>query len=129
MDRACLATSIIAESWYPTPRQIGSGAAGRRGMANGWRKKVLTLAEWSALQNDFANLQILAGAPANLAMFVKGHAGDPASDIYITGPGIEEIEARSPSGWEDADAPSGEGVSLLVGEGDPWAHFGIEKPV
>jgi len=98
-------------------------------MANIWRKKSLTLAEWSALQNDFANLQMVTGAPANLAMFVKGQAGEPTDDIYITGPGIEAIEARSPGGWEDADAPSGNGVSLLVGEGDPWSLFGINKPV
>lgn len=98
-------------------------------MANNWRKKSLSLAEWSALQNDFANLQMVTGAPANLAMFVVGAAGDQSDDIYITGPGIEAIEAQSPSGWEDADAPSGSSVSLLVGEGDPWSLFGINKPV
>lgn len=98
-------------------------------MAIGWRKKTLRLAEWSALQNDFANLQMVTDTPANLAMFAVGQAGDPTDDIYITGPGIEAIEARSPGGWEDSDAPSGSGVSLLVGEGDPWSLFGINKPV
>lgn len=98
-------------------------------MANNWRKKSLTLAEWLMLQKDFENLQMATGAAANLAMFAKGQAGDPTHDIYITGPGIEAIEARHPGGWEASDAPSGDDVSLLVGEGDQWSLFGINKPV
>ena len=97
-------------------------------MSKSWRKKSLALAEWSALQGDFANLQMAKGAPANLAMFIKGEPGGAKDEIYITGPGIEAIEARSPCGWEDVDAPSGNGVALLVGQGDPWSLFGINKP-
>lgn len=92
-----------------------------------WRTKSLPLEEWSALQAQFANLQMATGAPPNLAMFMVSQPGQPESAIFITGPGIETIEGRSPGGWEDADAPSGKGVALLVGEGDPWAYFGIEK--
>jgi hypothetical protein len=96
-------------------------------MAN-WRLKSLPLAEWAALQDQFGSLQLAQGGPESLAMFAKGNAGDPEMAIYITGPGIAAIEALSPGGWQDSGAPSGTGVSLLVGAGDPWAYFGIEKP-
>jgi len=69
------------------------------------------------------------GTPADLAMFVKRQPGDAAGEVYMTGQGIEAIEARSPGGWEDAEAPSGAGVTLLIGEGDPWSLLGISKPV
>lgn len=98
-------------------------------MATGnWRKKSLPLAEWAALQNAFANLQMATGAPTNLAMFSKSEPGEPLTAIYITGPGIDAIEARSPGGWQDTTPPLGDGVALLVGAGDPWEHFGIAKP-
>jgi hypothetical protein len=93
-----------------------------------WRKKSLQLAEWSRLQNSFAELQLSLGAPSDLAMFIRSEAGSPLSDIFITGPGIEVIELQSPGGWEDSAAPSGDGVVLLVAEGNPWAYFGIEQP-
>jgi hypothetical protein len=92
-----------------------------------WRMKSLPLDEWSMLQEDFGDLQMATGAPSDLAMFVVNHPRGSESDIYITGPGIEVIERRSPGGWKDAGPPSGKGVALLVGEGDPWAFFGIEK--
>lgn len=98
-------------------------------MTTNWRKKLLLHTEWSALQDAFANLQMVTGAPANLAMFVKGQPGNQASEIYITGPGIEVIEAQSPGGWENTGAPSGSDVSLLVGTDDPWSLFGISKAV
>ena len=93
-----------------------------------WRTKLLPLAEWSVLQEHFGKLIMLAGAPANMAMFLKDQAGDPEAAIYMTGPGIAAIEALSPGGWTDSAAPSGQGVKLLVAEGDPWTYFGIEKP-
>lgn len=93
-----------------------------------WRAKSLNLAEWSTLQDHFANLQIRSGAPKDLAMFLKSRAGESQSELYITGPGIEVIEAMSPGGWADADTPSGPGIALLVGTDDPWTYFGIEKP-
>jgi len=98
-------------------------------MANvNWRAKSLHLAEWAALQEHFANLQMVTGAPPNLAMFTKSQSGNPESIIYLTGSGIEAIEAQSPGGWENSEPPSGKGVALLIGEGDPWSYFGIEKP-
>lgn len=93
-----------------------------------WRKKSLPLAEWSALQDAFANLQMIRGGPENLAMFAKDEAGSDLSEIYITGPGIAAVEAHSPGGWEDSTAPSGENLSLLVGAGDPWEYFRIVRP-
>ncbi len=92
-----------------------------------WRKKSLALAEWSQLQTAFGNLQMVRGGPEDLAMFAKGIPGSDLTEIYITGPGLEVIEARSPGGWEDTAAPSGENLSLLVGAGDPWRYFGIEQ--
>lgn len=98
-------------------------------MATGnWRMKSLPLAEWAALQESFADLQMATGAPATLAMFSKSEPGEPLTAIFITGPGIDAIEARSPGGWQDTSAPSGDGVALLVGAGDPWEQFGIAKP-
>ena len=41
---------------------------------------------------------------------------------------IEAIEAKSPGGWVESSAPSGGNLALLVGAGDPWEFFGIEKP-
>ncbi len=93
-----------------------------------WRTKSLPLPEWAALQESFADLQMATGAPATLAMFSKSEPGEPLTAIFITGPGIDTIEARSPGGWQDTSAPSGDGVALLVGTGDPWVQFGIAEP-
>jgi hypothetical protein len=68
------------------------------------------------------------GAPENLAMFSRSEAGDTSAEIFITGPGVEIIEALSPGGWVDSHKPEGVGLALLVGAGDPWAYFAIEKP-
>ncbi len=100
--------------------------AGRIDMV--WRTKSLPLAEWAALQDHFGNLMVASGGPENLAMFSKSEPGQAESEIYITGPGIGAIEALSLGGWEDSAAPSGDNVALLVGSGDPWTLFGIEKP-
>lgn len=93
-----------------------------------WRTKSLPLPEWETLQEAFGQLQMATGGPADLAMFSKSEPGSPLTAIYITGPGIETIEAHSPGGWQDTVAPSGGGVTLLVGAGDPWSNFGIAKP-
>jgi hypothetical protein len=93
-----------------------------------WRTKSLPLAEWAALQERFAVLQIATGAPAALAMFSKSEPGELLTEIFITGQGIDAIEASSPGGWQDTSAPSGDGVALLVGAGDPRQQFGIAKP-
>jgi len=91
-----------------------------------WRMKKLPLAEWAALQEKFGELQLVLGAPPDFAMFCKSDAADELTEIYITGPNVAAVESLSPGGWEDSDKPSGEGVALLVGSGDPWEHFGIE---
>lgn len=92
-----------------------------------WRVKKLPLAQWSVLQDHFGELQLATGAPENLAMFAVGEPGSTNPTIYLTGPGIAVIEALSPGGWEDALPPSGEDVALLVGAGDPWTLFAINK--
>lgn len=94
-----------------------------------WRAKRLPLSEWATLQEQFGKFQIATGAPENLAMFAKDIPGSADSMIYIIGPGIGTIEALSPGGWEDTNAPSGKGVALLVGSGDPWTFYGIDKPI
>lgn len=93
-----------------------------------WRTKSLPLAEWAALQDHFGNLMVASGGPESLAMFMKGEPGQAESEIYLTGPGIGAIEALSPGEWEDSAVPAGENIALLVGSGDPWKFFGIEKP-
>lgn len=95
-------------------------------MAN-WRTKSMPLAAWVPMQEHFGDLQLSLGGPDNLAMFSKTTPGDPLTSIFITGPGIEAIEAISPGGWQDSSAPSGEGVALLVGAGNAWEYFGIEQ--
>ena len=95
----------------------------------GWRKKALPLAEWAPLQDAFGNLMVQSGGPMNLAMFMNSEPGAPLSDIYITGPGIELIEAMSPGVWADSGKPEGEGVTLLVSSGNAWEYFGIRSPV
>jgi hypothetical protein len=92
-----------------------------------WRTKRLVLQDWTQLQERFGELQTRLGGPENLAMFSKSHAGDADAAIFITGTGIETIEAFSPNGWEDSGPPRGQGVALLVGAGDPWTYFAIER--
>ena len=92
-----------------------------------WRTKTLALGEWTALQQQFEVMQLAVGAPEHLAMFAKSDPGETGAQIFITGPGINVIEAASPGGWVDSGPPSGGGVSLLVGSGDPWTYFGIHQ--
>lgn len=92
-----------------------------------WRKKMMPHAEWSALQDRFGEFQMSNGGNPNLALFAQSEAGEELTAIYMTGPGIDLLERVFPGGWEDAPAPSGEGVSLLVGAGDPWERFGIKR--
>ena len=92
-----------------------------------WRMKNMPLAEWSALQERFGELQMASLGNPDLAMFVKGRPGDEQDAVYITGSGIQMIEQASPGRWQDASAPSGAGVSLLVGTADTWERFGIPR--
>jgi hypothetical protein len=91
-----------------------------------WRMKQMPLAEWGPLQGAFAELQMLHAGDPDLAMFMKNTEPGGPSEIYLTGPGADSLERLSPGGWQDSEAPSGKGVSILVSEGDPWEHFGIK---
>jgi len=71
---------------------------------------------------------IASGGPESLAMFSKSEPGQVESEIYITGLGIDAIEALSPGGWEDSAAPSGDNVALLVGSGDRGRFLESRNP-
>ena len=90
-----------------------------------WRKKAMHVSEWGKLQDNFETLFIATGATRDAAMFKKSVPSALEQEIYITGPFIGFIEASSPGGWEDSEAPAGEGISLLIGHADAWDHFGI----
>ncbi len=92
-----------------------------------WRMKRMPLKEWSALQENFAALQMAQAGDPRLAMFVSGEPGATEQDIYITGPDLPAIERFSPGGWEDSAAPHGPHVSLLVGTADARERFEIDR--
>lgn len=93
-----------------------------------WRKRMMPLAEWSTLQERFGELQMERRGDPDLALFIQDSPGDDLSAIYMTGPGIDLIERLFPGDWQDAEAPNGKGVSLLVGTAGSWEHFGLAKP-
>ncbi|MCW2412019.1 MULTISPECIES: hypothetical protein [unclassified Sphingobium] len=93
-----------------------------------WRSKVLSFDEWTIVQGHFEKLMIDLGGPANLAMFSKRQRGSTDAEIFITGPGIDTIEATSPGGWSNSQAPTGPDLQLLIASGDAWTYFGIAKP-
>lgn len=93
-----------------------------------WRMKLMSLDEWSSLQEKFGEFQLMMKGHPDLAMFSKGKAADDLTEIYITGPKIELMERFSPGDWQDAEAPAGEGVALLVGTVDSWERLGVTKP-
>jgi hypothetical protein len=88
----------------------------------------MAVSEWAHFQQLFGEFQLLYchGDP-DLALFVKSAAGSDTDDIYITGPQLEIIERFSPGGWTDCQAPSGEGIMLLVGTGDSWTHLRVRR--
>lgn len=89
-----------------------------------WRRKLMPVSEWGQFQQLFGEFQLLycRGDPA-LALFVNRRGHSALDEIYITGPKLDIIERLSPGGWEDAPAPSGKGVLLLVGSAETWAHL------
>lgn len=93
-----------------------------------WRKKSMPLEEWAPLQDRFGELQMVMRGHPDLAMFVDGPPWEDNSDIYITGPKIEIIEAFSPGGWEDSNKPHSEHVALLVGTSDSFERHGVTLP-
>jgi hypothetical protein len=89
-----------------------------------WRVKTLPYDEWVNLQNRFGAF-LMANPDPDLAMFQKRLSGATDAEIFITGPGIEVIEAHSPGGWEDSGPPQGKGVALLAAASNA-EHFGVE---
>lgn len=85
-----------------------------------WRKKMMPLSEWEAFQRRFGDIQLAMQGDPSLALFVQGQLGDKLSAIFMTGPDLQALEMLSPGGWEDSSAPSGAGISLLVGTADSW---------
>lgn len=91
-----------------------------------WRRKMMPVSEWAPFQNLFEELFIRTGAPEDLALFVQHEAGSDVEAIYMTGNNLGLVENFSPGGWEDSDAPSGEGVSFLVGHSGDIERFGVK---
>lgn len=91
-----------------------------------WRMKRMPVSEWAHFQQRFGEFQLLysSGDP-DLALFVKSGTGCEFDEVYITGPQLDVIEQLSAGGWTDSSAPAGEGVMLLAGTGNPWAHLGV----
>ena len=93
-----------------------------------WRMKLMTVTEWAHFQQLFGEFQLLySRGNRDLALFVKQKAGSAPDEVYITGPDLDIIERLSPGGWEDADAPAGEGLLMLVGTPESWAHLGVSR--
>lgn len=91
-----------------------------------WRAKTMPLAEWGPFQNAFEQLFISMKGDPEMALFIKASPGDELSTLFITDRHANLVEGLSPGGWEDSGKPSGTHISLLVGNGDPAAKFGIE---
>lgn len=93
-----------------------------------WRMKGMPISEWPHFQQLFAEFQLLyCRDEPDLALFVKTSPGTPLDELYITGPKLDVIERFSPGGWEDSDAPAGEGVLLLVGDAKAAGRLGVAK--
>lgn len=92
-----------------------------------WRKKMMRLEDWKPLQDRFEQHQLMHLGDPELAMFCQGRAADGLTAIYIHGPALHVIELGSPGGWEDADCPQGDDVSLLVGTADAFERFRINQ--
>jgi hypothetical protein len=92
-----------------------------------WRKKVMSLSEWTAFEKRVAEFQMMLRDHPDLAMFCRGDSSDDR-EIYITGLYIHAIEDASPGGWEDCDRPAGGALSLLVGTSEAWGRLGVQRP-
>ena len=78
--------------------------------------KDMELAEWPVLQERFAELQLSLGAPENLALFHRNHAGYAVSTIAAAGVDLDQANALSPGGWSTVDLLGGDGWAVLVGK-------------
>lgn len=93
-----------------------------------WRMKLMAVAEWAHFQQLFGEFQLLYyRGNRDLALFVKQKAGNAPDEVYITGPDLPIVERLCPGGWEDSLAPAGEGLLLLVGTAESWAHLGVSR--
>jgi hypothetical protein len=90
--------------------------------------KLMPVSEWARFQQLFGEFQLLycRGDP-DLALFAKQRPRAISDEIYITGPKLDVVERLSPGGWEDSLAPAGEGLILLVGTAESWAHLGVSR--
>ncbi len=86
-----------------------------------WRMKKMLLTDWASFQDKYTELYLNLGGDKRMALFIQGKPQDEQSDIYITAHQHELVELLSPGGWEDADKPQGNDISLLVG------HAGIQN--
>lgn len=93
-----------------------------------WRKKRMPMTEWAHFQQLFGELQLLyhPGDPA-IALFCRTNSEMKQDEIFFTGADRTIVEAFSPGGWSDCDAPSGGQLTLLVGSADSWSYFGIRR--
>jgi len=87
--------------------------------------KEMELAEWPALHDRFAELQMSLGAPEDLALFQRNHAGYAVSTIAASGIDLDRANALSPGGWSEVETLDGSGWATLVGNGDVHTRLGV----
>lgn len=87
--------------------------------------KEMELAEWPVLQDRFAELQMSLGAPEDLALFHRNHAGYAVSTIAASGIDLDRMNALSPGGWSQVKTLDGPGWATLVGKGDVHTRLGV----
>lgn len=87
--------------------------------------KEMKLAEWPILQNQFADMQMTLGAPADFALFHRNRDGGQVSTIASSGLGLSRANALSPGGWSEVERLDGPGWAVLVGNGDVHTRLGV----
>ena len=88
--------------------------------------KEMKFAEWTALQDKFADLQLDLGAPANLALFHHNRDGYEVSTVAASGIDIDRANALSPGGWSKVDLLGGDGWAVLVGSADVGTRLQVQ---
>lgn len=91
-----------------------------------WRVKRMSVADWGSFQDEFEQLFDAMKADPEMALFSQREPGDDHVRLFITNQNADLVERLSPNGWEDSDKPTGKGIALLVGNGDPAGKFSIE---
>jgi len=87
--------------------------------------KEMKSAEWRVLQDQFADMQMTLGAPADFALFHRNHDGVQVSTIAASGLGLSRADALSPGGWSKVERLDGAGWAVLVGNGDVHTRLGV----